>query len=234
MTQTGLQAVWAIRADLPDTGCSTSDCGCRPARGRPSPRRGVIRMRSKYLVGAATLAGVVVVSGCARSSQVDTSGGSPAPVATATPTTTATATPSARAFPEQAAIVSQYRAFFASLTPLSKVTYAVRYPGMRKLAVDPELTRVMGGIAAAQAAGEVAYGDLVVRPAISSITRDTAALTDCQDNSHHGRMKVATGKVVTVGRSNQLAKVTMRRGRDGVWRIATVEYAPEGSCEAPA
>ncbi len=198
-------------------------------------------MRSRFLVGAAALAGVLVVSGCGRSSQVDTSGGPPAPVATATPApvatataTTATAAPSTRAFPRQAEIVSQYRAFFASLTPLSRVTYAVRYPAMQKLAVDPELTRAMGGIAAANSAGEVYYGVPASRPVITSIAGDSASLTDCQDTSRAGRMKQATGKIVTVGGKNDFARVTMKRGGDGAWRVATLEYAPAGSCHANA
>lgn len=188
-------------------------------------------MRSRFLGGAAALAGVLVLSGCGRSGQVDTSGG-PAPVATATPTRTATAAPSTKALQEQAAILSQYRAFFASLTPLSREKYAVRYPAMQKLAVDPELRQVSGGMAASQAVGEVGYGSPVVRPEIQSVSQGSATVTDCQDNSASGRMKLATGKKVTVGRPDQLAKVTVKRGTDGIWRVATVEYAPDGSCHA--
>jgi len=189
---------------------------------------------SRFLGGAAALAGVLVLSGCGRSSQVDTSGGPPAPVATATPTRTATPTPSTKALPEQAAILSQYRAFFASLTPLSREKYAVRYPAMQKLAVDPELTRVMGGIAAANSAGEVYYGVPESRPVITSIAGDSASLTDCQDTSRAGRIKQVTGKIVTVGGKNDFARITMKRGGDGTWRVATLEYAPAGSCHANA
>lgn len=190
-------------------------------------------MRSRFLGGAAALAGVLVLSGCGRSSQVDTSGGPPAPVATATPTRTATPTPSTKALPKQAAILSQYRAFFASLTPLSREKYAVRYPAMQKL-VDPELTRVMGGIAAANSAGEVYYGVPESRPVITSIAGDSASLTDCQDTSRAGRIKQVTGKIVTVGGKNDFARITMKRGGDGTWRVATLEYATAGSCHANA
>lgn len=137
---------------------------------------------------------------------------------------------SASPSPQEAAILSQYRAFFASITRLSKEKYEVRYPAMQKLAVDPELTQVMGGIAASQRAGEVLYGDVVLRPTILTVDGGTALLKDCQDTSQHGRMKVSTGKKVTVGRVNDLAKVTMKRGTDGVWRMATIAYAPAGSC----
>lgn len=187
-------------------------------------------------VGLVALAIIASLAGCNSSSGVDTSEG-PEP-GTTTPSTTATTTPaaspSASALPEAEAILSQYRKFFASLTPLSKEPYAVRYPAMQKLAVDPELTTAMSGIAASQALGEVGYGSATVRPKITSIKGVVAALTDCQDNSTVGRQKKASGKKVTVGRANQLAKVAMKRGADGIWRVATVEYAPEGSCHAAA
>jgi len=192
----------------------------------------VIGVGSRCLVGAAALAGVLAVTGCAPSSQVDTTGGPAAPAVTGPSTVATTATPTATALPEQAAILSQYRAFFAALTPLSKAPYRQRLSGMKKFAVDPELTRVMGGIAASQAAGEVGYGAMIIRPVVGRVSGGTATLTDCQDNSHSGRLKSATGEKVTVGRVNQLATVTMKRGADGTWRMATVVYSPEGSCHA--
>lgn len=130
--------------------------------------------------------------------------------------------------------MSQYRAFFDALTPLSKERYAVRYSAMKKLAVDPELTQVMSGMSATQAAGEVFYGKFVLHPKVVSVSGNTASLADCQDTSMHGRMRSATGKKLTVGRKNDLAKVTMKRGANGVWRIATIKYTPAGSCQPTA
>ena len=101
---------------------------------------------------------------------------------------------------------------------------------LRKVAAEPELTRVLGGIAAAQHVGEVFYGDDLVRPQIVRVTGMKATLRDCADTSQHGRLKVATGKRVTVGYKNDLAIVTMIRGGDGFWRVATVESKPAGSC----
>jgi len=119
------------------------------------------------------------------------------------------------------------------LTPLSKIEASARYDALKKLATDPELTRVLGGLAASTQAGEIGYGDTVVRPQITALNGSAAELSDCQDTSAHGRMKASTGQKLTVGRKNDLAKVTMKRGDDGFWRVATVDYAPAGSCNAP-
>lgn len=191
---------------------------------------------------SAALAAVLVAAGCSSSSGVDAQGPvTPAPSRYAPPTAeaSATAAPSASSTTssttaEKSAILSQYKAFFASLTPLSKVEANTRYKAMRKLATDPELTRVMGGMAASTKAGEVGYGDITVRPEITAMNGSTAEIKDCQDTSTHGRKKASTGQKITVGRKNDLAKVTMKRGDDGIWRVAAVEYAPAGSCEASA
>ena len=103
---------------------------------------------------------------------------------------------------------------------------------LQKVAAEPELTRLLGGIAAAEHVGEVFYGEDLVRPQIIRVTSVNATLRDCADTSQHGRLKVATGKRVTVGYKNDLAIVTMMRGGDGVWRVATVESKPAGSCSA--
>ena len=191
---------------------------------------------------AAVLAAALTVASCSSAGGVDAQG----PVThapTMTPMTTSnTRDPGPSSFPsatdagppESADILNQYRAFFASLTPLSKDTYAARFAAMQKLAADPELTKVMGGMAASTKAGEVFYGEDVVRPMIVSVVGDVATIADCQDTSNHGREKSATGEKVTVGVKNTLANVTMTRGADGVWRVATVENQQAGSCAASA
>lgn len=155
----------------------------------------------------------------------------PTPTALAT---TPTTTPTASASPEEPQILAQYRSFFASLTPASKATAVGRFEMLRKVATDPALTRALGGIAAAQQAGEVYYGQDVVRPQLTKVVGMTAMLSDCQDSSAAGRLKTATGTKVTVGRKNDLAIVTMKRGADRVWRVSTVAYKPVGSCSAIA
>ncbi len=154
-----------------------------------------------------------------------------------TPTASVTspaATPTATGLAEEQQILAQYSAFFAALTPASKATPAGRLEMLRLVATDPSLTRTLGGIAAAAAAGEMLYGRDVLRPEVISVVGTTATLRDCQDTSGFGRVKVATGKRVTVGVKNTLATVVMKRGTDGVWRVSTVENKPAGSCSAAA
>lgn len=136
--------------------------------------------------------------------------------------------------PEQDAILSQYKAFWAILTPASKAEPEARRAMLEKVAVDPSLTRTLNGMRASDNIGEVAYGQEVVRPELVSADGATATLRDCQDGSAAGRVKVATGEKVTVGAKDALAIVTMQRGADAVWRVSTVVYQPAGSCSAPA
>lgn len=204
--------------------------------GQPGPRRPG-RSRAVLLV-VGVLAAVVVVAGVigAVTSNQDTGvvtqtppSPSTAPAATAGPTA-----PTAPVLPEQDAILTQYRAFWAILTPASKAEPEARRVMLETVAVDPSLTRTLSGMRASDNIGEVAYGQEVVRPELVSADGATATLRDCQDGSAAGRVKVATGEKVTVGVKDELAIVTMQRGPDGVWRVSTVEYQPAGSCSAPA
>lgn len=207
-------------------------------------------MRSKGVTqGAGTaLTAALMLAGCGASNGVDAQGPVPpassltpapttaspsaSPAGSAAPSTTAS--PSTPAGDEKSAILAQYRAFYESLEPLSKTEYNARYEAMKKLAVDPELTQVMGAIATAQHFGEAYYGTPVLRPKIESLKGDTASILDCQDTSVNGRKKVATGEIVTAGRKNSYAQVTMKRGADGLWRVSTIGYAAAGSCNAEA
>ena len=190
---------------------------------------------------AAALTAALAVAGCSSAGGVKAQGPViPATTAAPTPTSTSDSTPSRSpsatnaVTPESANILRQYKAFFASLTPLSRASNSARLAAMQKLATDPELTRVIGGLAASTQAGEVLYGSLVLRPKIQSKSPTTATIIDCQDSSGNGRMVAATGHKVTVGRVNDLAKVTLTLGPDRIWRVATVDYAAAGSCHASA
>ena len=192
---------------------------------------------------ACALGAALALAGCTSVGDVDAQGPVTSPPATgsrSSPTTGTpeTASPSAPTSPgsastEQAAILSQYRAFFAAVTPVWNMPdAAARAAAMSKFAVDPEYTTLLSTIKATRDAGEVGYGDDVVRPQLQSVVGGAATLVDCQDTSGNGRMKMATGLKVTQGRKNSLAQVTMQRGADGLWRVATVAYAAAGSCHA--
>lgn len=207
-------------------------------------RNGDITLRAGVALAASLL-----LAGCGIDNGVDAQGPVPptsltlpAPVAPVSPSASADgspapgtpASPSVAPGDERGAILAQYRAFFGSLTPLSGLDSKTRYEALNKVAVEPELSRAMGGMAAAQQAGEAYYGTPVLRPKIDSVEGDTVTILDCQDTSVNGRVKVATGEKVTVGRKNSYAQITMKRGSDGVWRVATIGYAAAGSCNAEA
>ena len=195
---------------------------------------------------AAALLVALALTSCSKDSGVDASGG-PLPSATSA----ATARPSSSASPRPqttptspssptisvlttSAILTQYRAFFATLTPASRASPSDRFAMMQKVAVEPALTRILGGIAAIRRNGQVGYGEDVIRPRVAKVDGASATVTDCQDTSGFGRLEVATGKKVTVGVKNTLATVNMQRGVDGAWRVSTVKNAPAGSCNITA
>lgn len=195
----------------------------------------------------AALTAVLALPACGATTGVDAQGPvtpapSTAPASSSPPSPPAssgpgspTASPSPGAFPESEQILSQYRAFFTAITPVwGMPDAAARAAAMAKLAVDPEYTTLLSGIKATRDVGEVGYGDNVLRPDLQSVTGELATIVDCQDTSRHGRLKVATGEQVTHGLKNDLAQVTLKRGPDGIWRVATVAYAAAGSCHADA
>ena len=194
-------------------------------------------------VGAAVaLTAVLALAACGAASGVDAQGpvtpepstaqGSSAPPTnTSTGPGTSTASPTSGAFPESDQILNQYRAFFAAIAPVwAMPDAAARAAAMAKLAVDPEYTTLLSTIKATRDVGEVGYGSDVVRPDLQSVVGGVATLVDCQDTSNAGRMKITTGEKVTKGHKNDLVRVTMKRGADGIWRVATLASAAAGSC----
>lgn len=200
--------------------------GCPPSRRKRGEGLGA-RMSDRRIVVAAVLAAGAALAGCSNDSGVHVQ---TFPTASPTVAVSSSVTP----LPEESQILAQYRAFFGVLTPASKATPTSRFAMLRKVAIEPALSRVLGGMAAAQHVGEVFYGDDILRPVLKLVDGLSATVTDCQDTSGVGRMKVATGKKVTVGVKNTLATVVMKRGSDGVWRVSMVENRPAGSCSAAA
>lgn len=198
-----------------------------PAQPRERDEGLAVRMSDRRIVVAAVVAAGAALAACSHDSGVHVQA---LPTAAPTVVVSSSSTP----FPEASQILAQYRGFFAVLTPASKAKPAVRLAMLTRFATEPSLTRTLGGFAAASAAGEVLYGEDIVRPELTRVDGSMATLRDCQDTSGHGRLKVATGKKVTVGLKNDLAIVTMKRGPDAVWRVSTLEYKPAGSCNAVA
>jgi len=131
---------------------------------------------------------------------------------------------------EQERILAQYRAFWKALTPASEAPAAERRQMLEPYATDPELTRALSGMRGSDNLGQVLYGQVVSRPRTTKIDRGVASLRDCQDASRAGRKQLDTGEIVTRGTPRDLALVTLKRGSDGVWRVATVEYPRGARC----
>lgn len=126
---------------------------------------------------------------------------------------------------EQQAILSQYRLFWSSLTPVSKMPAAQRRAALAKYTVDPELKSLLAGLAQTDAKKQVFYGADRPRATQASISPDgvKAVIDDCQDSSQSGNADRATGRKVTVGVARNHVVVTMTRS-DGVWKVYFVSH----------
>jgi hypothetical protein len=162
-----------------------------PARGRhelASAPRGA-RWRPALVCALVGLLGSGL-AGCAS----DADG-----VAAPSPSFSAPSTPPASPVDEQAALLDQYREFWASLTPISLLPEHEREPALAELAVDPALKSLLAGMRANDDAGEVFYGAHVPNPEPVPISPDgrTALVDDCQDSTGTGLASRSTGKPKT-------------------------------------
>jgi hypothetical protein len=97
---------------------------------------------------------------------------------------------------------------------------------LERYAVDPELSSLLRGMAAADAKGQAFYGENVPRPKLIrlSIPKGVAVVDDCQDSSQAGIEDAKTHKHLTIGVSRNHVVVTMHRSTQG-WRVAFVSYS---------
>lgn len=175
-----------------------------------SPARPVAK---SLLTGSLILA---TAAGCNGSSKGV--GIQPIPSSTA-PVTTVTSTPSV-----QDQILTQYRAFWAKLTPVSRMPAASRRAALAPYAIDPELKSLIAGFASLDAKGQILYGANKPRP-VASISPDgtTAVVNDCQDSSSAGAANRKTSAPVTKGVARNHVVVTMKQSAD-VWKVYFVSY----------
>jgi hypothetical protein len=193
----------------------------RPPRRRPAqahcgkPAR---RLVTSLLVGSLSL---LSLSSCS-----DDANGSAAPTATPSSMPSPTATP----IGEQAALLAQYRNFWASLTPIQQMPAASRRSALAEFAVEPALSSLLAGMATTDAKGQQFYGANVPRASQAEVTPDgmRAVVDDCQDTSQAGLAEKATGNRLTVGVPRSHVVVTLQR-TGGVWKVSFVSY-PKAPC----
>ena len=176
-----------------------------------SPTRALVK---SLLVGSLLLATAVGCNGNSKGIGIKPPTTSPTPVATASPT------PSV-----QDQILTQYRAFWAKLTPVSRMPAAARRAALAPYAIDPELKSLVAGFASLDAKGQVLYGANRPRP-VASVSPDgaTAVVNDCQDSSAAGAANRATSAPVTKGIARNHVVVTMKQSAD-VWKVYFVSYS---------
>lgn len=159
----------------------------------------------------------VVAAGC------DIGRSDATPTGPSTPSTLTSATPSPD---ERVMLLNQYRKFWITLTPISRMPTAVRRTELAKVAIDPELKSLLAGMSKNDRAGQVFYGAAIPhpRPVPLSPDRATAVVDDCQDAASTGLATRSTLAPVTVGVARNHVVVTMKKAPDGLWKVAFVSH----------
>ena len=176
------------------------------------------RQRGALLTIAASAAVVVGLAGCGNdATKARASEQPPSAVTSVNPSPTPD---------EQGLLLAQYRKFWSSLTPVSRMPAAERQAVLAEVAVDPALKSLLHGMSQGDAKGQVFYGADVPRPTVRINPDDTTALVDdCQDSSHAGLIDKASGKRLTVGVARNHVSVTMKKQPDDLWKVSYVDYS---------
>ena len=180
--------------------------------------------RSRCVTAGAGLLLALLLTACNDTDGVDATAGPVASPPASTPAVTQPSPAPSEGSAEEQAVLAQYRKFFEIQEGLHLTAPNERAAVWAQVATEPSYTRTLGGIAAADAAGETFFGERTIDPAIESIEGSTATVRDCQDTSRRGRMNKATGVKVVIGRPNAPVIITMLRGPDGIWRVSEADY----------
>ena len=184
----------------------------------------------------ALAAAVAAASGCSSSN--GTAGGLPDQSSSSLQTTPlaatssqATASPPGKAASPSEAALSQYRAFWRTLTPASSAPAGQRRAMLTPYSAEPELSSLLDGISRERAAGRVYYGTPKLHPKVTalSVPRRVAVIRDCQDATRTGDKDTATGRLLTRGAQRTLVVSTLHLLPDGKWRVAFVTF-PKQRC----
>jgi len=185
--------------------------------------------RRRRATGMVTVAVVIALAGCDRSTRPDTP---PAPATQTSGTAPRTGPPGrspSGGNGEQAAVEAAYRRFWAVSWRLDAYPEPRWRQVLSTVAADPELTRVLEGTRAQKRTGVTRYGQVTPRPAVVAVTGATARVRDCQGADRSGQADARTGRRVTVGVARNPLNGLLTRGSDGRWRVSDIRY-PGGRC----
>jgi hypothetical protein len=152
---------------------------------------------------------------------------SPTSLSVASTSPTTAARPSAPTEDQQ--VLRQYAAFWTVITSASQAAASRRPALLAPYATEPELSRLLRGLLATDAAGQRQYGAAIPRARVVSIRGATASVADCQNAAGAGLASRTTGERLTRGVVRNPVNATLLRGSDGRWRVSTVEFT-KGRC----
>jgi hypothetical protein len=166
------------------------------------------------VVPAAFLAALVVTS-CGSPGPATSAGGTPAPAQPASTGTT------------QEAVISAYEALWPAGQQAEQAPPDQRNALLSPHATGAELSSMLNGFAADDAAGQRSWGHPVVHPYAVEVSEGTATLQDCQDDTSFGTMSTTSGKQLTYGVPRLHLTAVLDRGADGAWRVASIRQVPQ-------
>jgi len=186
------------------------------------------KRREPRRLAALALAQILALAACSTNGP-----GASQPRTASTPVATITLpsppSPTASDDAAKTAVLTAYSAFWKALPAASRLDEGPREELLGRYLMSPALGTVIRTLAAQTASRKGPYGVNLPRPEVAAIVSGTASVRDCQDSSHAGVEDRKTGRKLTVGVPRNPVRATLRRGDDGLWRIATIEY-PGGSC----
>lgn len=190
------------------------------------PNRSALPLRATRSA-ALSIAGLVALGGVVA---CDDDGSMAADQPKSTRSSTSASPPRSPAPSAADQVLKQYRAFWASLVPTADAAKERRRALLAPYATDPALSRILRGMLAQELSGRGVYGEVILYPEPPRVSGRTAEIADCQNASMSGQKDRRTGERLTRGVKNNPVTVTMTRGGDGIWRVATVDY-PGGTCQ---
>ncbi|MGO1052971.1 hypothetical protein [Crossiella sp. CA198] len=128
-----------------------------------------------------------------------------------------------------AAVTAVYHDFWQLAGTIDKRPEPEWQPSLSKVAVDPQLRRMVQGLGLLREQSVVLYGTTTARITGVEVAGDRATVQDCQDASTSGQAEAKSGKPKTVGVPRNPVTTTLLRGTDRQWRVADVVFGG-GAC----